>query len=92
MNSRQIKPQDAESKQIFVYSGCIGMKILAASFLLLFLISGVAHSRELTVRRMAREYRVDATIDRYPLVLGDNHVEIESGMGRESVLPMLRCW
>jgi hypothetical protein len=37
----------------------------------------VANSRGLTVKRNARGYQVEATIDRYPLVLGDNHIEIE---------------
>jgi len=77
MNSRQVKPPDAESKRTFVYSGHIRMKILAASFLLLFLISGTSHSRELTVKRNAREYRVEATLDKYPLVIGDNHIDIK---------------
>lgn len=53
------------------------MKILVAACLLLFLTAGAADSRGLTVRRNARTYRIEATIGRYPLVLGDNHIEID---------------
>jgi len=53
------------------------MKILVAAFLLLFLTEGTADSRGLKVRRNIRDYQVEATIDRYPLVLGDNHIEID---------------
>jgi len=77
MSRRFIRPFDSPGKKTFKYPGRCGMKILVASCLLLFLTAGAADSRGLTVRRNAREYRVEATIDRYPLVLGDNHIEID---------------
>jgi len=54
-----------------------GMKILLSAFLLLFLTAGVSDARELTLKKNARGYQVEATLSRYPLVLGDNSVEIE---------------
>jgi hypothetical protein len=57
--------------------GRFGMKILTLSFLLLFLTASVANSRGLTVKRNASGCQVEATIDRYPLALGENHIEIE---------------
>lgn len=53
------------------------MKILMAAFVLLFLIADEAGSTELKVKSSAGAYQVEATLDRYPLVLGDNHMEIE---------------
>jgi YtkA-like len=72
-----MKPFNSINKKTFRFHGHFGIKILAASFLLLFLLAGSAESRGLTVRRKAREYRVEATIDRYPLTLGDNYIDIE---------------
>ena len=65
------------SKGISKYPGRFAMKMLMAFFLMLSLTAGVADSKELRVRRNAGEYQVEATIDRSPLVLGDNHIEIE---------------
>jgi hypothetical protein len=54
-----------------------GMKTLTASIVLLFLIADVADSREFKVKSNAGAYRVEVTLNRYPLVLGDNRMEIE---------------
>ena len=59
------------------YPARFAVKLLMASLLLLFVPAGAADSKELRVRRSAGEYQVEATVDRSPLVLGDNHVEIE---------------
>ena len=64
-------------ERTFKGSRRFGTRILTASFLLLFLTAGVAESRAVKVKRNAREYQVEATLDRYPLVLGDNRIEIE---------------
>ncbi len=77
MSCRLIRPPDSDSEGTFRYHRRCGMKILAISFLLLFLTAEVADSRGLKVRRNARGYQVEATLGRYPLVLGDNHIEIE---------------
>ncbi len=84
MSLRFIRPCDSLNNETFLYPGRFGMKILVASFLLLFFTSGAADSRGLTVKRNVREYQIDATIDRYPLTLGDNHIEIDirDGSGR----------
>ena len=68
----------------FNHPAHFALKVLTFSFLLLFLTAVVADSRELTVRKNARGYQVEATIDRYPLVLGDNHVDIgiKDGSGK----------
>ncbi len=47
---------------------------------ILLLLMGVdmAHAKEFRVSKNARGgYKIQATIDRYPLFLGDNHLEIE---------------
>lgn len=59
------------------YPARFAVKLLMAALLLLFVPAGAADSKELRVRRSAGEYQVEATVDRSPLVLGDNHVEIE---------------
>jgi hypothetical protein len=64
------------SEKTFKRPGRFGLKSMTVSFLLLLLAADVADSRGLTVKRNARGYQVEATIDRYPLVLGDNHIEI----------------
>ena len=60
------------------------IRILTVSFILFLLTGGMAESRELTVKKDAKGYQVEATIDRYPLVLGDNHIEIgiKDGSGK----------
>lgn len=60
------------------------IKILTLSVLALFLTVVVAYSREFTVKKNVRGYQVEATIDRNPLVLGDNHIEIgiKDGSGK----------
>ena len=61
-----------------MYSGHIRMKILAA-----FIFTAVSNIRgrpipeNLRSKEMPREYRVEATLDRYPLVIGDNHIDIK---------------
>jgi len=59
------------------YRGLHGIRVLTVSLLVLFLTSAVADSRGFEVSGNAGEYQIAATIDRYPLVLGDNHIEIE---------------
>jgi hypothetical protein len=53
------------------------MKTFLISILLMFLTVTSAYSKEFTVRGTAKDYEVEATIDRYPLVIGDNKIEIE---------------
>jgi len=65
------------SEETFKYLGHSGIKILITSFLMLFLTAGLSDSRGFKVKRNAKEYQVEASIDRYPLVLGDNHIEID---------------
>ncbi len=45
--------------------------------LILFLIPNIANSKGYEVKKKAGEYEAEVKIDRYPLVLGDNHIEIE---------------
>jgi len=77
MSRRFIRFLDPDTAETFRYTGHFGMKILTTLFLLLFLFAGPADSKGLTVRKNARGYQVEAMLDRYPLVLGDNHIEIE---------------
>ena len=60
------------------------LKMLIFPFLLVFLTASAAYSRELTVKKNARGYQVEATIDNYPLVIGDNHIKIgiKDGSGK----------
>jgi hypothetical protein len=58
-------------------TGNSGMKIEIALIVLLTLTAGFADCKELTVKSNAGTYQVEATLDRYPLVLGDNHLGIE---------------
>lgn len=54
-----------------------GKKILTVTFLFLVLLAHIADARELKVKRIVKKYQIEATIDRFPLVLGDNHIKIE---------------
>jgi len=77
MNLLFIRNIDVDMEGTYRYSGCFGMRILTAVFLLLYLLAGAVDARELKVTKNAREYQVEATLDRYPLALGDNRIEIE---------------
>ena len=77
MNYRVTNTPNRGIKAYFTSLGTIGILILTITCLLLLLRAGVADSKELKIRKNAREYQVEATLDRYPLVLGDNHIEIE---------------
>jgi hypothetical protein len=77
MKSQVVRPFDRGSQGSSKSPGNYGMKIVKASIVLLSLIAGFADSKELTVKSNAGTYQVEATLDRYPLVLGDNHIEIE---------------
>ena len=54
-----------------------GIKILTIVCILLFLRAGCADAKELKVKSNAGDYQVEATLGQYPLVLGDNHIDIE---------------
>ena len=61
-----------------------GLTIVLVAGVLLFWGAGRAESKEFKIKTTAREYQVEATLDRYPLVIGDNHIElvIKDGSGR----------
>jgi hypothetical protein len=52
------------------------MKTLLIALLILSMAAPLAHSRGLTVKRNASPYQVEVEIDRNPLVVGDNRIEI----------------
>jgi hypothetical protein len=53
------------------------MKIWIIAILFLSLTATAAHSGGLKVKRNVKAYQIEVEIDRNPLVIGDNHVEIE---------------
>lgn len=53
------------------------MKRLLVFATILSLISGIAYSRGMELKKKTAEYDVGVTIDRNPPILGDNHIEIE---------------
>jgi hypothetical protein len=53
------------------------MKTFVIAILLMCSTVTAVDSKEYKVRGTARDYEVEATIDRYPLVLGDNKIEIQ---------------
>ena len=65
------------SCRTFESAGRVGFDILIYTFVLFFLTVHAIHAKGLKVRRNAGGYRVEATINRYPLFLGTNHIEIE---------------
>ncbi len=77
MNLLFIRTIYLDREEIFWYSKCFGMIILTAIFSLLYIFTGAVDARELKLTKNSREYQVEATIDRYPLVLGDNRIDIE---------------
>ena len=53
------------------------MQIMALAFLILVLTTGIAHAKDLEVKKKAGEYDVEVKIDRNPPIIGDNSIEIE---------------
>ena len=55
---------------------CFAVNLFSAAVMLLLLTAGGSWARGLKVERVVRSYHIEARIDRYPLVLGDNSIEI----------------
>lgn len=53
------------------------MKAATILILMTLVVVTPVHSKEFTVRLTAGDYNVIAEIERYPLVLGDNKLEVE---------------
>jgi len=53
------------------------MRKILLLILIPFLIAGMASAKSYEAKRQAGEYEAEVKIDRYPPVLGDNHIEIE---------------
>ncbi len=53
------------------------IKIWIIAILVLSLAATLAHSGGLKVKRNAKAYQVEVEVDRNPLVIGDNHIEVE---------------
>ena len=78
MNNRLKRLVRSCSDVAFRYNRQFGLKILTIAISLLMLSVDMAYAKEYRVLKNARGgYKVQATIDRYPLFLGDNHLEIE---------------
>lgn len=62
----------------------MGTNILTTVCILLLLTTRVADSKDFNITTSTKEYLVEAKIDRYPLTLGDNNLEIKlrDGSGR----------
>jgi hypothetical protein len=53
------------------------VRIFAIVALILILFSAEAHTRGYEAKKKVGDYEIEIRIDRNPVVLGDNHVEIE---------------
>jgi hypothetical protein len=77
MNLQVIRHLDPASVGASKSLDRFGIKILTIVCILLFLRAGGADATELKVKSTAGDCQIEATLARYPLVIGDNHIEIE---------------
>jgi len=61
------------------------MKILTLAVLLFFFLHAPGHAKDYGVKKKAGDYEIDIRMDRNPVVVGDNRIELEVKSGGKTI-------
>jgi hypothetical protein len=70
---------------VCIVIGEIMRPFVVALILFLILLPGASHARGYEAKKTVGDYEIEIRINRNPIVLGDNHIEIEIKSGEKSV-------